>query len=904
MSFPVPTTLDFTAVFDHAGLGMVIADDRGRIVRVNEAYARIVGRDPSDLIGRDSGRFTHPDDHELTVRQVERGTTSFEKRYMRPDGTVVWVRVHLSPAYGDGNGRYLVGTVEDISEQKRIREELIETRRRVSSALIAGEVATYEWDVTSDRLWGDANFDHIFGVARDSDGTAPLARFVESIHPDDRAHVMAAVQRTVDTGADYTAEYRVLNAGIERWVSARGRLAPRDEAGVMRFHGVVLDITARKHAEQELQRRTRLYDTFLSGTDDLAYLIDREGRFRFANRALLKLWNMTAEEAIGKTLFELGYPQAHADMNMREFAQVFETKKTITGEVPYVSPTGVAGVYEYVFSPVFDDNGEVEIIAGTSRDVADRRRAAEVQRRLADQLGLALEAARMGWWQYDLKAGHVSWDERTRAIYEIEQGQAQYESVLARMVEGDAEKVDAAIRAATDPRDPQPYDVEYRLRKSDGSICWIVSKGLALFEGKGEERRAVSLVGTALDVTEAKAAQHAVQTLLESERAARAEAERASRMKDEFLATLSHELRTPLAAILGWAQILGGSGNTAEEISEGISVIARNARAQAQIIEDLLEMSRIVSGKIRLDVQPLHLGDVVCAALATVQNAADAKRVRIRVVGDDPTLQIRGDENRLQQVFWNLLSNAVKFTPAGGSIDVHVARVHSHLEVSVRDTGEGIPPEFLPFVFDRFRQADATTTRVHGGLGLGLAIVKQLVELHGGSVRVASEGWNQGATFTVALPVGALHQPVVPEAARRARRSERVISDSDADVSGLRVLVVDDDDDARMIVRRFLEDRGVAVTAASSSAEALEHLARHEFDALLSDIGMPGEDGYMFIGKVRASGNPIPAVALTAYARPEDRVRATDAGFQAHVAKPADPAELIAVVAKVAANAK
>lgn len=788
-------------------------------------------------------------------------------------------------------------------EQKRIREELIRTRRRVSSALIAGEVATYEWEVTSDRLWGDENFDRIFGTQREPDGTAPLARFVEAIHPDDREPVMAAVRRTVETGADYDTEYRVINAGVERWVSARGRLAPPDEQGVLRFHGVVLDITARKRAEQELERRTRLYDTFLSGTDDLAYLIDREGRFIFANRALLKLWNKTLEEVNGKTLYDLGYPKWHADMNMREFAQILETKKTITGEVPYVSPTGVFGVYEYVFSPVLDEKGEVEVIAGTSRDVADRRKAAEVQRRLADHLRLALEAAHMGWWQYDLTAGRVFQDARTRAIYEVEQEDQSYEDVLARMIGDDAEKVDAAIRAATDPRDPQAYDVEYRIRASDGSVRWVVSKGRGIFEGEGESRRAVGVVGTALDVTETKAAQQAVQTLLESERAARAEAERASRMKDEFLATLSHELRTPLAAILGWAQILGGGGNSEEEVREGLAVIGRNARAQAQIIEDLLEMSRIVSGKIRLDVQPLRLGAVVRAALATIQNAADAKRVRITVSEDAPALAIRGDENRLQQVFWNLLSNAVKFTPPDGRIDVRTARVGSHIEVSVSDTGEGIRPEFLAFVFDRFRQADATTTRRHGGLGLGLAIVKQLVELHGGSVRVSSDGVQKGATFTVALPIVALRQPSEPDAARRARRAHRVVADSCPDVEGVRVLVVDDDDDARAVVRRFLEDCNVDVTPVASAADALAQLATQRFDVLLSDIGMPGEDGYSLIQKVRRSGNSIPAVALTAYARPEDRVRASDAGFQAHLPKPADPAELIAIVANLAGRA-
>jgi PAS domain S-box-containing protein len=902
----IPAAWNFEAIFERTGLGLVIADESGRILRVNDAFARLVGRDAAELIGRDSSRFTHPDDLDMSrmqVQRVKRGeivTTIFEKRYVRPDGSIVWARITLSPAYEAGATKYLIGTAEDISEQKQIREELIETRRRVSSALIAGEIATYEWDVTSDRLWGDANFDFIFATQRDADGTAPLARFVAAIHPDDREHVMRAVKHTVETGAEYDVEYRVVAGPEERWVSARGRLERDDAAGIVRFHGAVLDITARKNAEQELQRRTRLYNTFLSGTDDLAYLIDREGRFIFANRALLALWGMTLEEVSGKTLYDLGYPKWHADMNMQEFAQVFATKKTITGEVPYVSATGVSGLYEYVFSPVLDDRGEVEVIAGTSRDVTAQRRAAEIQRRLAAQLQLALEAAHMGWWQYDLTTGEVFRDERTRAMYGVTDEVQPYEEVLSRIVPDDAVKIAAAIRAATDVHDPKPYEVEYRLRVPDGSLRWIASRGLVIFEGEGEQRRAVSFVGTALDVTDVKLAEQATQLLLESERAARAEAERASRMKDEFLATLSHELRTPLAAVLGWAQILGAGENSREEISEGIGVIARNARVQAQIIEDLLEMSRIISGKIRLQVQPLRLDDVVDAAVSTVRNAADAKAVRMAVHADATNLRISGDANRLQQVFWNLLSNAVKFTPSGGSVEVRIGRIDSNIEVSVRDTGEGIRTDFLPYVFDRFRQADATTTRRHGGLGLGLAIVKQLVELHGGSVSVRSEGEGKGATFTVMLPVMAAPQPAERGEERRVRERTGVAPELRDRLDGVRVLVVDDEDDARGVVRRFLEDADAIVTCVASAGEALSLLHGQEFDVLVSDVGMPEEDGYSLLRKLRAAGSDMPAIALTAYARPEDRTYAMDAGFQAHVAKPADAGDLIGIVARLA----
>jgi PAS domain S-box-containing protein len=904
---PLPTPYDFAMVFDHAGLGMVIADEQGRILHANEAYAALVGRTAQSLVGRDSSEFTHPDDRDLTRLSVERverhGTTvlKLEKRYLRPDGSVVWVRATISPGFDEKHGHYLIGTAEDITEQKVTREELIETRRRLSSALIAGEVATYEWDMSSDRLWGDANFDRIFGTQRDADGTAPLARFVEAIHPDDRDRVLAAVNRTVSTGEEYDVEYRVNNEGVERWVSARGRISSDGPGTLTRFHGVVLDISARKRAQQELQRRTRLYDTFLSGTDDLAYLIDREGRFIFANRALLALWGMTMEEVNGKTLYDLGYPKWHADMNMREFAEILETKKGLTGEVPYTSPTGVNGLYEYVFSPVLDEHGEVEVIAGTSRDVTERRHAAETQKRLADQLKLALEAAHMGWWQFDLNTGRVTWDERTRSIFGLHGGEGSYDAVRSQIFPEDAATIDQAIREAADVNNPKPFLVEYRVRGRDGDVRWVVSRALCIFEGEGPSRRPVRLVGTALDVTETKVAQEALQALLESERAARTEAEHASRMKEEFLATLSHELRTPLAAILGWAQILGAGGMSDDEAREGIGVIERNARAQAQIIEDLLEMSRVVSGKVRLEIQDVKLTEVVAAAVATVRTAASARGVSISIATDASDPEISGDMNRLQQVFWNLLSNAVKFTPPGGRIDVSIAQSASDVMISVRDTGEGIAADFLPFVFDRFRQADATTTRRHGGLGLGLAIVKQLVELHGGSVRAESAGLGMGSTFQVLLPAGVRVSDVQPvELPRRVRTYSGIVGEMHDRLAGLRILLVDDENDTREVVSRFLEECDVSVRQASSAEEALQLLAAESYDVLLSDIGMPLEDGYSMIGRVRAAGNAIPAVALTAYARPDDRARALSSGFNAHVAKPLDLRELTAAVTAVA----
>lgn len=398
--------------------------------------------------------------------------------------------------------------------------------------------------------------------------------------------------------------------------------------------------------------------------------------------------------------------------------------------------------------------------------------------------------------------------------------------------------------------------------------------------------------------------------LLESERIARGEAERISRMKDEFLATLSHELRTPLNAILGWAQIMQLNSRDPEDVKRGIEVIERNARAQSQIIEDLLDMSRIISGKVRLDVSPIDLAAVVYAAVDTARPTAEAKGVKLESFIDPlHGVNFSGDANRLQQILWNLISNSIKFTPSGGTVQLHLQRSASQVELLIADSGEGIRADFLPYLFDRFRQADATTTRKHGGLGLGLSIVKQLVELHGGTINAYSDGPGKGSQFRIVLPFKTTRANE-PQAmgASRAREAAAAVALSLQDcrerLHGVRILIVDDEADARLLVQRLLEDCDARVSSADSAAAAMAALSADRFDLLISDIGMPGEDGYAFIRRVRAlpeeQGGNIPAIALTAYARQDDRTKALSAGFQQHLSKPIDANDLIVAVASVA----
>jgi len=417
------------------------------------------------------------------------------------------------------------------------------------------------------------------------------------------------------------------------------------------------------------------------------------------------------------------------------------------------------------------------------------------------------------------------------------------------------------------------------------------------------------------DVTERVAREAELQAqledrsrLLSNEKLARNEAERANRLKDEFLATISHELRNPLNAIMGWAHMMRVGNLTPANVERAVETIYRNAKSQSQLIADLLDVSRIISGKLRLDVRTVDLRNIVAAAVDSIRPSAEAKSVRLQTTLDPAVGPVSGDADRLQQIVWNLLTNAVKFTPKGGRIQVKVQHVESHVEIVVSDSGVGINKEFLPYVFDRFRQADASTTRIHGGLGLGLSIVHQLVDLHGGSVSVQSEGEGKGAAFTISLPfVRETSDQEEAEVAQPVRNDEVISFDALPSLHGLKVLVVDDEEDTRELIREVLKECGSEVVTSSSAAEALVALQQHKPDVLISDLGMPDEDGYSLIAKIRElpaeRGGDIPAAALTAYARAEDRMRVLRSGFQFHLPKPVDSAELVTVVASLAGRA-
>ncbi|MDX6501439.1 MAG: hypothetical protein QOG23_4699 [Blastocatellia bacterium] len=517
-----------------------------------------------------------------------------------------------------------------------------------------------------------------------------------------------------------------------------------------------------------------------------------------------------------------------------------------------------------------------------------------------ERLLMAVQASGMGTWTRDLDGtNRVLWSPELEQIFGFQPGEfPQTEEAFLNFV--DPEDLDALQQAVGDAiNNRTDYEIDFRYSTRDGKPGWMIGRGRAFYDADGKPYR---LAGLGLDVTGRKRAEEELERLIESERAARTEAEEANRIKDEFLATLSHELRTPLTAMLGWLSMLRAERLDDETAAHALETVERNARAQAQLIEDLVDVSRIAGGKLKLEVRAIDLVPVIAAAIDIVRPAADARGVHIQFSRDAGVGAVSGDPARLQQVIWNLLSNAVKFTSRNGHVYVLFRQSNSSAELVVRDTGIGIHPDFLPLVFERFRQAEGPVTRTHRGLGLGLAIVRHLIELHGGTVTAESQGEGLGATFTIRMPLAAI-QSDDGAMSGSDRPAAEGASPTRQPLEGLRVLVVEDEPDARELLSLTLECSGAEVEAVTSAQEALDNLHVFKPDVLLSDIGLPSESGYDLIRKVRSlssEASNIPAVALTAFATEKDRELAISAGFQLHLAKPVDPEVLVAAIERVA----
>jgi PAS domain S-box-containing protein len=628
--------------------------------------------------------------------------------------------------------------------------------------------------------------------------------------------------------------------------------------------------------------------TGLLGTMNNGFMLfDRDWRITFVNaESLRRMEKKTQAEVLGKVLWDVlpadsagGEATEHLRRAMRERRRVeFET---------FHAPHG-----RWYFGRVYPmpDGG----LAVFSRDVTERKR---VEQRLREQAHL-LDLSTDSIFVRDAQNRITYWNRGSESLYGYAREEAlgkTSDELLKTLFSEPRGRIWETLRRG------QRWEGELIHTCKDGRRVVVASRWILHRDAAGAEW----ILETNTDMTERKQIERERVRLLHAERSARAEAERASAIKDEFLATLSHELRTPLNAILGWVRVLEKRSSDPAMVAEGIAVIARNAKAQSDLIADLLDMNRIMSGRVRLEREDLDLPAVAREAMDAIRPAADAKQLRLELITHPVGDGARGDPGRVQQILWNLLSNAVKFTPKGGLIQVTLRQDGPTARIEVRDTGSGIAPQLLPHVFDRFRQGDASTTREHGGLGLGLAIVKQLVELHGGTVRAESPGPGQGATFTIELPLareeapapGATAEAPPDPAAAPAPGGEEI------DLAGITVLAVDDQPDARELMRIVLEARHARVFTAASADEALALLSAASPDIILCDIAMPGLDGYGFIRLVRQRHDGTPALAVSAFARTEDRVRALRAGYQAHIAKPVEPEELVSTVAVLARSA-
>ncbi len=663
----------------------------------------------------------------------------------------------------------------------------------------------------------------------------------------------------------------------------------------------IQDVTQLMHFQAELERSEQRYRRLFEAARDGVLLIDPTTHKTLdANPFMTELLGYTREELCGKELFEIGLLKDE-EASRAAFRELQEKGFIRYDDLPLETKTGERREVEFV-SNLYEE-GEATIVQCNVRDITKRKRVEEALRESEERYRTLFAAAPMAVFVCDRNGVIQNYNQRAAELWGREPacGVEQHcGSVKLWLPDGSPLPHAQSPMVEVLRTGISALNVEVFIERPDGSRLAVLANFAALKNAKGEIAGAIT---SFMDITERKLAEEERERLLARAHESRQQAEDANRTKDEFLATVSHELRTPLNAILGWADILIRSKLDEDTAARGLETIARNARAQNQLISDLLDVSRIITGQLRFDTGLVELTPIIEAAADTVRPAAQAKGVRLRLMLDPAAGLVSGDAARLQQIVWNLLTNAVKFTPRDGRVDVQLKREGTSVGIIVSDTGEGLSPGFLPYIFDRFRQAEGTTTRQHGGLGLGLAIVRHLVEAHGGTVRATSKGVGQGSTFTATFPLIAVRgegtnaETAGPGELRADRTPASLI------LQGLRVQVVDDEPDARELLTIVLKQRGAEVRASATASEALEMLMQWEPDVLVSDIGMPGEDGYDLIRKVRtlkSVSGLVPALALTGYARAEDAARALESGYHMHLPKPVAPSELVAAVASLA----
>ncbi|QLE40372.1 PAS domain S-box protein [Nostoc sp. C052] len=786
---------------------------------------------------------------------------------------------------------------QEIAKREQVEVILRDSEERLRLVLDVSEMGLWDWNVVTNQVIWSENYEMLFGLIPSSfDG--PYETFQKCVYSEDKQSVMEAIAHALTHKTDYNDEFRIVRSDQSvHWISAKGKFIYDDGGQAVRMIGVCMETTVCKQAEEstrelttQVQEQANVLNAILTASVDHIYIFNRRGCYQYISRDGAAILGLKPQDIIGKTLPELDLPPDLIMQVDNQRQAVMKTGEPLKDECKYVTADGVH-YYEYILTALRNVDQSIEGVIAVSRDITEHKRAEKSLRESEARFRRLFESNLIGvaFWTVDglvidandaflqlagytrdefATLGKINW----REISPVEYKDLDDRAILEVQTKG-ISKI---------------YEKEYIHR--NGKRVPIVL-GVALLNDSQEHG-----VAFVLDITDRKLAEKECDRLLECERTARQQAEIANKIKDEFLAVLSHELRTPLNPILGWSKMLRTRKFDEKTTNHALETIERNAKLQTQLIEDLLDVSRILQGKLNLNVCPVNLVMVVEAALETVRLAAEAKSIQIQTLFDPSLGQVMGDPNRLQQVVWNLLSNAVKFTPTGGRVEIRLMEADNQIQIQVSDTGKGIIPDFLPYVFDYFRQADGTTTRVFGGLGLGLAIVRKVVEMHGGKVQAESPGEQAGATFTVELPLLIRSEQVWGE------ENQSLSSESESSLlADTQVLVVDDEPDIRDLITFILQDYGVEVTAVASAQEALQALSESIPDVLISDIGMPKTDGYMLMREVRSrspqQGGSVPAIALTAYAGEMNQQQALAAGFQMHISKPVDPDVLVKAIA-------
>lgn len=634
----------------------------------------------------------------------------------------------------------------------------------------------------------------------------------------------------------------------------------------------------------------------LDASVDGMFAFDRDFRFIAWNRAMQRISGLVREEVLGKSVFDV-FPFLRETGEDRCFSSALEGKESISENHPY-GPSET-GVFECHYSPLLDEKKNVVGGIAVITDIAARKQAEDAAHTAYRQLAFHVESSPLAVVEWDSDFRVSRWSESAERLFGW-----KADDVIGKHVNEwrfvFADDVDAVALVTNRQREGVEVQGIQRNRNytREGSVLFCEWYNSVLCDDRG---KLVSVLSLVLDVTARQSAEEERAASLVRERDARRHAEEADRLKDEFLATLSHELRTPLTSILGWASMIRNGEVEGSNAARAIETIERNARSQARLIDDLLDVSRIITGNLRLDLHPLDLAPIVERALDALRPTADVKGIQLHTCFVPGECLVKGDMNRLRQVIWNLLSNAIKFTQRGGSVNVDLTCVELTARLTVSDTGDGISAEFLPYVFDRFRQAEGSISRKQGGLGLGLAVVRHLVELHGGTISAESEGLGGGSVFIVDLPLAQERRDPARAEERRREVERRRSRSGVVRLDGVHVLLVEDDDDSRKLLGTMLKRYGARVTSTKSAAEAIRVFDNELPDVLISDIGMPDEDGYELIRKLRSAppdkGGLTPAIALTGYASRKDRERALTAGYQQHMAKPIEQTDMIAEIA-------